>query len=574
MQKKKVNMGNYSLCGRLLHQPALLAGSTVHCAIELRKPDKQAKIDDSWFITGVVGWVVGQFKLDQTALSRQNLSSPPGLTFDQMDTQEASNLWFDCESFVTTVLGTDADVFHCEPMKIQSGLPDNTDDTTTFRLFARLSSLLPPSIRGHLFKAAYRLIVCVQLTSSQATPVIRTETLQLPFRVLPALVMYHSLRAPDNPDVKSFRDSVAVNRQGTVIDSLSDSTSLPGLQNNPFWCDDRAAVVQTADHSLIDWPGCIVDQLVLNSGSPTAFTPVSSKRQRYPSEPVINAGQLRSALSLATGSRAVTFSNRYVTPFDPFGSSGRSDVDSEQSFFGFSRLSSATQPATFIVSCAQGTVGRLCLLRTLFRMEDVIRGHFDFSDAQVPCLGCCLSLQYEERYLDPHAVLCESTDLAASLELPRKNNTLFTCLPLNEKGEPETLSFQLGSDGTRVTTLADLHLTCLSKQLLPFTLPIPVNATPQFCAQNQFLLIDGRWRLRLEFILAPDTKWSALGTKPPGSIPNDPVDSSMQDVWNLPSYIPIEKLSWHLPVQLVSSDPSTVCMPRPTSTTPVLLPVC
>lgn len=126
---------------------------------------------------------------------------------------------------------------------------------------------------------------------------------------------------------------------------------------------------------------------------------------------------------------------------------------------------------------------------------------------------------------------------------------------------------------SRVTTVTDLHLACLSKQLLPFTLPIPISATPQFCAQNKLLLIDGRWRLRLEFILSRDTEWFALGTKPPGSSTTDSVDGLLPDVWKLPSFLPTEKLAWHLPIQLVSSDPSMMCLPRTTSTMPVLLPV-
>lgn len=118
-------------------------------------------------------------------------------------------------------------------------------------------------------------------------------------------------------------------------------------------------------------------------------------------------------------------------------------------------ISKLSHTATFIISCAQGTVGRLCLLRTLFRMDDVIRGYFEFSETQVPCLGCHLSLQYEERYLDAHSVLCESTDPDTFGESPNKysgvntstknSKTLFASLPLNEKGEPETVTFKLES---------------------------------------------------------------------------------------------------------------------------------
>uniref|UniRef100_A0A183B9B1 CUB domain-containing protein n=1 Tax=Echinostoma caproni TaxID=27848 RepID=A0A183B9B1_9TREM len=213
----------------------------------------------------------------------------------------------------------------------------------------------------------------------------------------------------------------------------------------------------------------------------------------------------------------------------------------------------------------------LCLLRTLFRIEDMLRGYFDFTDAQVPCLGCHLSLQYEERYLDPHAILCEPVDLTSCRETA--SNTLFTSLPLNEKGEPQTLSFSFGTNGARITTWAELHLACLSKHLLPFTLPIPINATPQFCAQNASLLIDGRWRLRLEFILSPDTAWSALGSGPPGSSSYNSGENPVSDEWALSSYLRTEKLAWHLPIQLVSSDPSIVCMPQNTSTMPIILPV-
>ncbi|KAA0187401.1 hypothetical protein FBUS_00411 [Fasciolopsis buskii] len=577
MQKKKAALGNYTLCAKLLHQPAVLAGSTLHCSVELRKPENHEKFGHNWSITGLVGWVVGQFKLDRASLIKQNLSAPVGLTFDHVDTQEASNLWFDCKSSVVAVLGTDAEVFYCEPMRIQPNLPDNTDNITAVLLSALTSVLLPPSVRGYLFKAAYKLIICVQLTSSQTDLSVRTETFQLPFRVLPALAMYHSLRAPDGTEMKSAGHNVD---KVTSTDPRSDPVSLPppGLRSNPFWCDDRVTAVQVIDHGLIDWPGCIVDQLVLNNDSPrsSSLTPVSSKRHRYPSEPLINAGQLRSSLSLATDSRAVTFNRNQVpsfTPFDPFGSNDQSDVTSEQSFLGFSCLSPATQPATFIISCAQGTVGRLCLLRTLFRMDDVIRGYFEFSETQVPCLGCHLSLQYEERYLDAHSVLCESTDPDTFGESPNNSKTLFASLPLNEKGEPETVTFKLESECSRVTTVTDLHLACLSKQLLPFTLPIPISATPQFCAQNKLLLIDGRWRLRLEFILSRDTEWFALGTKPPGSSTTDSVDGLLPDVWKLPSFLPTEKLAWHLPIQLVSSDPSMMCLPRTTSTMPVLLPV-
>uniref|UniRef100_A0A183A3H0 ATG13 domain-containing protein n=1 Tax=Echinostoma caproni TaxID=27848 RepID=A0A183A3H0_9TREM len=199
---------------------------------------------------------------------------------------------------------------------------------------------LPPSVRGHLFKAAYKILICVQLTLSGTNTEVRTEVLQLPFRVLPAPVMYHSLRTLDGPDASSL---TTMAEDSGLRDQLS-------LESNPFWSDDHSTAPTTG--SPIDWPGFMMDQLILNTDSPPARTSTSVRqRHRYPSESVVNAGQLRSALSLATTSRpSATFSPTHrAPPFDPFGSSDRSDLGSEQSTLGFSRPSSATQPGMLFI---------------------------------------------------------------------------------------------------------------------------------------------------------------------------------------------------------------------------------
>lgn len=74
---------------------------------------------------------------------------------------------------------------------------------------------LSPSIRGTLFKFAYKVVVAVQVKYLNSD--IKTHTIQLPLRVLPSSIMYHSLRLQECNDKKE--------------------TYSPEL-SNPFWVPD------------------------------------------------------------------------------------------------------------------------------------------------------------------------------------------------------------------------------------------------------------------------------------------------------------------------------------------------
>ncbi|KAF8562955.1 hypothetical protein P879_11588, partial [Paragonimus westermani] len=103
----------------------------------------------------------------------------------------------------------------------------------------------------------------------------------------------------------------------------------------------------------------------------------------------------------------------------------------------------------------------------------------------------------------------------------------------------------------RLSTWAEIGLACLDHRLTSFNLPIPADATPQFCAVSRppsNLVIDSHWRLRLEFSLIADALTSTqagYGT------------SAMLNA------VQTDRLAWSLPIQIVPSIFPTTVHPPP-----------
>ncbi|KAF6776808.1 hypothetical protein AHF37_04026, partial [Paragonimus kellicotti] len=208
------------------------------------------------------------------------------------------------------------------------------------------------------------------------------------------------------------------------------------------------------------------------------------------------------------------------------------------------------QHSNFMISCTRGFVVRFCLLRTLFRLDDTIRGFFDFSAAEVLCSKCQISLQSEERYSNytvPSLVGTVPDDGAFE---GTESSVAFTSQFLDEDGKTVFAFQDISDDCVRLSTWAEISLDCLDHQLTPFNLPIPADATPQFCALSRppsNLVIDSRWRLRLEFSLITDALSSTQAAYGTSATLNA---------------VQTDRLAWSLPIQIVPSIlPATVHPP-------------
>ncbi|KAF5403207.1 hypothetical protein PHET_03098 [Paragonimus heterotremus] len=501
----------YLLTAQLLHPPVVFSGSLLECSLSVRLDTVQNDLTEPrCHVVGLVANVVGQYKVDQSLLKKHKLTAPGAVDLAVVSTSHtAADLWFDTKAVFASALEDNTNLLFCAPVSLDISEPRPTEQS--FRLWTQLPSRLPPSVRGKLMKIAYKLLVAVQVKlGSRSSP--RSHLLQIPFRLLPAPSMYQPVRALDMgpkphlpPDI--FHPS-----------------------DNPFWT--------TTDQSeFAEFSRLFTVQPV---GEATELSTTDSLH-------MVNAGQLRNtllSLGVNHGNRpALSTKNRGrdFTWGSVYSGSKSACEESDQLMLGFDRPISATQPTNFMISCTRGFVVRFCLLRTLFRMDDTIRGFFDFSAAEVLCSKCQISLQSEERYSNYSAPSFVGAIPDDSVFEGTESTVAFTSQFLDEDGKTVFSSQDISDDCVRLSTWAEISLACLDHHLTPFNLPIPADATPQFCALSRppsNLVIDSRWRLRLEFFIITD----AL--------------SSTQAKYGTPATlnaVQTDRLAWSLPVQVVPS---------------------
>ncbi|CAL8098849.1 unnamed protein product [Calicophoron daubneyi] len=490
------------LQAQLFKPSVFLAGSVVECTVSIRSKVQNPNDSKCCDITGLVGRVVGLYKLDTKALLKQKLDSPACLELESNNSAECDELWFDAQSLFDSAIESN-NLLYSAAMQLKSKQPTNPSVYPVL-LSVRLPATLLPSVRGKLVKIAYKLLIAVQVKIPKSSSP-KGYLLQLPFRVLPAPCMYYSLRLPE-------RNSADI--------SFEESAS-GELQNNPFWISDSSEGESSNTER-------------------TAESRLSGLMR--PSSACSNSRQGDVPQSLCSRETETVFDLfQYVPHSPPYNS------------LGFSRSLVATQPSTFVISCSRGSVGRLCFLRTLFRLEDSIRGYFDFEGSDVPCLSFTMSLQSEERYV-PHPGE-DSSFVSEKLPTP------FISQQLNEKGEPQNTMLGIDKGHGCFTSWSEVEYSCLGKRLLPFSFPIPSNVTPQFHASVGRFSIDFRWHLHLKFCLALESPSHALSSTTLFSVPSSNAHSDPHE-WSPPDDVKIERLTWDLPIQLVSSNPNVISYPN------------
>ncbi|KAF7255521.1 hypothetical protein EG68_07723 [Paragonimus skrjabini miyazakii] len=511
---------HYLLTAQLLHSPVLFSGSRIECSLSFRLDTVQNDLTEPrCHVVGLVANVVGQYKVDQGLLKKHKLTAPGAVDLVVVSTSHtAADLWFDTKAVFASALEDNTNLLFCAPVSLEVGEPRPKEQF--FRLWTQLPSRLPPSVRGKLMKIAYKLLVAVQVKlGCRSSP--RSHLLQIPFRLLPAPSMYQPVRALD----------------------MSSKPHLPPdvfhPSDNPFWAT-------TGQSEFVEFSRLFTVQPV---GEATEVATTDSLH-------MVNAGQLRNTL-LSLG---VSHGNGLAFPTknrgrdfawgSVYSGSKSACEESDQLMLGFDRPISATQPTNFMISCTRGFVVRFCLLRTLFRLDDTIRGFFDFSAAEVLCSKCQISLQSEERYSNytvPSFVEAIPDDGAFK---GTESTIAFTSQFLDEDGKTVFASQDISDDCVRLSTWAEISLACLDHHLTPFNLPIPADATPQFCALSRppsNLVIDSRWRLRLEFSLITDSLFSAQTGYSTSTTQNA---------------VQTDRLAWSLPIQVVPSIlPATVHPP-------------
>ncbi|KER32736.1 hypothetical protein T265_01225 [Opisthorchis viverrini] len=464
----KADFKCHVLTGHLLNPPVLLAGSPIACVVSLR-PTGGSKHENNvpCRITGMVAYVVGQYKLDQQTLAKHKLNIPTKQISAEKFISDGDPHWFDSTNLFSTAFESNTSLLYSARMTVHSNEADRLSSPVNISTI--LPEDVPPSVRGKLLKIAYKVLIGVQLESGDHSAT-STHLLQIPFRVLPAISLYSSLCEPEHIPVSGdFHKNPPVYHPN---------------EENPFFVPSQ----------------CNNDDGVFGIPAYDVFSTVSSEPAMTSLK--VNAGDLRSALSMATNKR-----EPHLSPSKPTRTVGDTDLESSllesEKRMKLHRTLSCTQPTHFTVSSAKGFVGRLCLLRTLFRAEDLIRGYFNFMDAEIVCLRCTVSLQCEEWYRfnpDIMDTFAKHADI--------NNDSAFKCLPLSEYEKLWTAESTTHCIASRTTTYSGLDLVTAGHRLSPFTLPIPPDVTPHFCvACNPVrgLAVESRWLLRMEFYLACDT---------------------------------------------------------------------
>lgn len=178
-----------------------------------------------------------------------------------------------------------------------------------------------------------------------------------------------------------------------------------------------------------------------------------------------------------------------------------------QSWLPLLQEPSARRISTFFdIKNTRGRVARLCLFKTSYRLGEDVMGLFDFSSADAQCMQYAVSLYCEERILD-------STNSKAKV-LSRQSCQEF-CFGYDESN---------------------------------FVLPIPLHATPSFSDFTCSL----SWMLRFEFVICSGQ------AEPIQMQPALPETAQVGHEWNGPAHVPVETMTWNLPIVVLPTHPKQV----------------
>ncbi|CAH8560880.1 unnamed protein product [Heterobilharzia americana] len=496
---------NLDLVAKLLGPSLYSGGDVVKCEIAIcSSPENVSKQEYQWSFTGIVGCIVGQCKLDNRQLTTSYQVAPKSLSLSNCQWKYDNILSFDAESLITSALEPKSHLICVIPMHVK--YTPNTRLVGPANLLAYLPYNLSPSIRGTLFKFAYKVVVAVQVKNVNSE--IKEHLIQLRLRILPSSMMYHSLRIQE----------CDIEEEDKAYDF-----------SNPFLIP-RAKDKKSYFDFAFDGGFSTYSQSGVSS---------SHSSEKTTTRTTSSAGQMYSTLSQSVPQYS------------------RKEFIYATSRMELMNVLACSPPANFVVSTPRGSVGRLSFQRTLLCLGEMIRGYFDFSAADVACFMCEISLESEERYM----LHDENPFLAPECEIKTRKdevqNYSIACLPLTKLGQPFCTDFHpLGT--TRYTTETDIKLCCMSKLMLPFTIPIPTNITPQFHSvslSSPFISLDYRWRLHLEFDLISESSKMDVSDHLNGK---SCIKKPYGTVWTFPNDVKTEKFTMNIPIQLVLSDPSVI----------------
>ncbi|EDO31658.1 predicted protein [Nematostella vectensis] len=157
----------------------------------------------------------------------------------------------------------------------------------------------------------------------------------------------------------------------------------------------------------------------------------------------------------------------------------------------------------------RGTVGKFCLFKSAYRIGEEIVGSFDFDDSLISCLKYTVTLQSEEH-------------------IPEE------CQTGSSKTSPVTYS-----------SYGSVQESCLHTKKSHLILPVSITVCPEFVSD----LVCLKWRLHFEFVLASSSL--PAGASPLQST-YPQLDTAM---WQAPSDIDTELMTWDLPIKLVATNP-------------------
>ena len=180
--------------------------------------------------------------------------------------------------------------------------------------------------------------------------------------------------------------------------------------------------------------------------------------------------------------------------------------------------------SSYDITASKGSIAKLNLLRTEFKLGDNILANFDFSKGEMRCI------QYSA------CLLCEETVTSAEM---------------NEHGKPKELKSRIRH--------GKFHDFCYGAHEASMCLEIPLHITPTFKSN----LCSIAWMIQFEFVVSCDKSFDQFPMIPAGmgdSASNNPEQPAptMNCEWNGPQQLQVQTLVWTLPITILPCDPYQV----------------
>lgn len=169
--------------------------------------------------------------------------------------------------------------------------------------------------------------------------------------------------------------------------------------------------------------------------------------------------------------------------------------------------------SSYDITASKGSIAKLNLLRTEFKLGDNILGNFDFSKGEMRCI------QYSA------CLLCEETVSSAEM---------------TEQGRPKELKSRIRH--------GKFHDFCYGAHEASMCLEIPLHITPTFKSN----LCSIVWMIQFEFVVSCDKSFDQFPMPPPSS------EETMNCEWNGPQKLQVQTLVWTLPITILPCDPHQV----------------